>query len=177
VFPVTSRLLEGSCRFWEIALGSPHSLLCSRLSRIWSPVTLCVLYRCVRPLPDSLRSLSLPVLITCTAHAWQGRCSVRPRRESNRVYWENTACFAILFLDHLHCSVVQFSLIPSMVAESFFVLLWSWKLLHPEETDSQNNAKSSWMCLELCIFSSAVQQLTCEYSNRKGKMKGKQLCP
>lgn len=93
------------------------------------------------------------------------------------MYREGTVRFAILFLDHLNCSVVQFSLIPSTVVESFFVLLWSWKLLLPEEMDSQNNVKSSWMRLELCIFSSIVQQFTCEYSNSKAKMKGKQLRP
>lgn len=102
---------------------------------------------------------------------------MRPRKERNRVYQESTVCFAILFLDHLNYSVVQFSLIPSTVVESFFVLLWSWKLLLPEEMDSQNNVKSSRMCLELCIFSSIVQHFTCEYSNSKAKTKGKQLRP
>lgn len=77
---------------------------------------------------------------------------MRPRKESNGVYQESTVRFAVLFLDHLHCSVVQLSLIPSMVVESFFVLLWSWKLLLPEEMGSQHNVKSSRMSFWSFLF-------------------------
>lgn len=68
---------------------------------------------------------SLPAYLTIyTAHAQQGRCSMRSRKENNSVLGVHMEChFGILFLDHLHCSVAQFSLIPSMVVLSLTVLL------------------------------------------------------
>lgn len=115
VFPITWLQVLGHC-----SSVSPQPCLL-QAGRIWSSVALSVLHRCVRPLPDPLCSLSLPDLTIYTAHARQGRCSMRPRKENNRVYLECTVYFGILFLDHLQCSIVQFILIPSMVVQSLIV--------------------------------------------------------